>query len=175
MGRLYFAYGSNLDLDGMAARCLDSEPVASATVTGWELTFRGVADIEPRKGVLTHGALWRISRRDLERLDVYEGYPRLYRREPVTVRTQDGPFRAIAYVMNDDYVGLPSTAYYEVIKRGYAQWGLPVIDLDMALAKVKDRLYERGSGRLCATDRSACNRRIRRGGCLRGPVSLDGV
>ena len=51
---------------------------------------------------------------------------------------------ALTYVMNDDYVGLPSLSYYRAIKRGYEQWDLPVLALDIAVAKVKDRLYDRG-------------------------------
>src|SRR4051794_30063719 len=121
--RLYFAYGSNLNLDGMASRCPDSESVGVATLGRWALTFRGVADIESRKGARTHGALWRISARDLERLDAYEGYPGLYRRELLPVQAADGRVQAITYVMNDDYLGLPSSAYYRAIKRGYEQWG----------------------------------------------------
>jgi gamma-glutamylcyclotransferase (GGCT)/AIG2-like uncharacterized protein YtfP len=142
--RLYFAYGSNLDLDAMASRCPDSEPVGVATLGGWALTFRGVADIEPRKGARTHGAVWRISARDLERLDAYEGYPGLYRREFVSVQASDGAVRAITYVMNDDYLGLPSPPYYRTIRRGYEQWGLPMLALEMAQAQVKNRLYDLG-------------------------------
>ncbi|MEK6327803.1 MAG: gamma-glutamylcyclotransferase family protein [Actinomycetota bacterium] len=142
--RLYFAYGSNLNLDGMAARCPDSEPVGVATVGGWALTFRGVADIEPRKGTRTQGAVWRISARDLERLDVYEGYPGLYRRELVTVQATDGAVQALTYVMNDDYLGLPSALYYRAIRRGYEQWGLPIEALERALAAVMDRLFDLG-------------------------------
>jgi hypothetical protein len=142
--RLYFAYGSNLNLDGMAARCPDSEPVGVAILGGWALTFRGVADIERREGARTHGALWRISDRDLEGLDAYEGYPRLYRRELVPVRTAEDELVALTYVMNDDYLGLPSLPYYGTIKRGYEQWGLPLLALDMALAQVKDRLHDLG-------------------------------
>jgi gamma-glutamylcyclotransferase (GGCT)/AIG2-like uncharacterized protein YtfP len=142
--RLYFAYGSNLSLEGMASRCPDSEPVGRATLDGWALTFNGVADIERREGARTQGALWRISDRDLERLDAYEGYPGLYRRELVTVRIGEGEVVALTYVMNDDYVGLPSPSYHETIKRGYEQWDLPILALDMAVAKVTDRLYHRG-------------------------------
>ena len=141
---LYFAYGSNLDLEGMASRCPDSEPVGRAILDGWTLTFRGVADIERRAGLQTHGALWRISDRDLERLDAYEGYPSLYRRELVPVRTAEGELVALTYVMNDDYLGLPSLPYYGTIKRGYEHWGLPMLALEMALAQVKNRLYDLG-------------------------------
>ena len=78
---LYFAYGSNLDHEGMARRCPDSGRSGRATLEGWQLTFQGVADIRRRAGARTQGALWRISDRDLERLDTYEGYPSLYGRE----------------------------------------------------------------------------------------------
>lgn len=140
----YFAYGSNLNLEGMRSRCPGSEPVGAACLQGWTLTFRGVADIERVTGARTRGALWSISDRDLGRLDAYEGWPSLYRRELVSVSAADGEILAIAYVMNDDYVGLPSLAYYASIERGYEQWGLPIIELEMALAQVKDRLYDHG-------------------------------
>src|SRR5512133_1439850 len=87
-GQLYFAYGSNLSLEGMDARCPDAKPIGPAILHDWALTFQGVADIEPRAGTRTHGALWRISDSDLERLDRYEGYPGLYRRELVAVCTE---------------------------------------------------------------------------------------
>jgi len=141
---LYFAYGSNLHYEGMASRCPDSRPIGRAMLDGWTLTFRGVADIKPREGSRTHGALWSISDRDLDRLDRYEGYPSLYRRELVVVKAERDQLVAITYVMNDDYIGLPSPSYYRTIKRGYKQWELPILDLEMTLAEVKDRLYDRG-------------------------------
>jgi hypothetical protein len=49
--------------------------------------------------------------------------------------------------MNDDYLGLPSPAYYASIERGYEQWELPVPDLATALDKVKERLKRRGISR----------------------------
>ena len=70
----------------MARRCPDSAPVGPAMLEGWQLTFQGVADIERHPGARTHGALWRISQRDLEQLDRYEGYPCLYGREQLPVR-----------------------------------------------------------------------------------------
>ena len=141
---LYFAYGSNLDPEAMAQRCPDSEPVGRAVLDGWTLTFRGVADIEPRDGGRTEGAVWRISSRDLERLDLYEGYPSFYRRELRRVRVEDGKLEAIVYVMNDDYVGLPSTPYYRTIERGYRDWGLPLAALEAALLAATGRLRDLG-------------------------------
>ena len=117
-----------------------------ATLEGWQLTFQGVADIRRRRGARTHGALWRISDRDLERLDTYEGYPSLYGREKVPVLSGDDELVAVTYVMRDEdhYLGLPSAAYLDTIRRGYEQWELPLIALDFAVAQVKNRLFDLG-------------------------------
>ena len=105
---LYFAYGSNLDSEGMASRCPEREPVAPAILKDWALTFRGVADVERCEGAVVHGAVWRITAADLDRLDAYEGYPGLYRRELVAVYAEGPAATALVYVMNEDYLGLPS-------------------------------------------------------------------
>ena len=38
---LYFAYGSNLDLEQMAQRCPDAEIVGPVRLENYELRFRG--------------------------------------------------------------------------------------------------------------------------------------
>ena len=146
---LYFAYGSNLNHEGMGRRCPDSRPIGPATLEGWQLTFQGVADIRRRPGARTQGALWRISDGDLARLDNYEGYPSLYGREKVSVRVGEDELLAVTYVMREeeDYLGLPSPGYLATIKRGYEQWGLPIIALDFAVAQVKDRFFDLGISR----------------------------
>ena len=143
----YFAYGSNLNFEGMAGRCADAVPAGAATLEHWALTFRGVADIERVRGRLTHGALWGISDHDLERLDRYEGYPSLYRRRLVSVRVGERLVGALTYVMDDDYQGLPSPFYYETIEQGYEQWDLPLAALEEAAARARDRLEEAGLSR----------------------------
>ena len=54
-GKLYFAYGSNINLDQMAYRCPDAQVVGPVKLEGWELLFRGsgVATISPKKGAAT--------------------------------------------------------------------------------------------------------------------------
>ena len=53
-GKLYFAYGSNINLDQMAQRCPDAQVVGPVTLENYELLFRGnlrgagVATIAPR-------------------------------------------------------------------------------------------------------------------------------
>ena len=99
--KLYFAYGSNMNLNQMAFRCPDAEVVESVRLEGYRLAFRtngggnGVATILPKEGSYVDGVLWRISERDEQHLDHYEGFPFLYGKEPVTVTNQDGVRREI--------------------------------------------------------------------------------
>ena len=66
--RLYFAYGSNINLEQMAARCPAAQVVGPAVLDGYELLFRGnrrgtgVATIEPLLGSQVHGLLWELWR-----------------------------------------------------------------------------------------------------------------
>ena len=78
--KLYFAYGSNMNLNQMAFRCPDAEVVESVRLEGYRLAFRtngggnGVATILPEEGSYVDGVLWRISERDEQHLDHYEGF-----------------------------------------------------------------------------------------------------
>ena len=63
-------------------------------------------------------------------LDRYEGYPRLYIKQTLEVRTFDGQrVPVMAYIMNPELhlkPSLPPRDYYLGIKAGYEQNGLPV-------------------------------------------------
>lgn len=136
-GKMYFAYGSNINLDQMAYRCPDAQVVGPVTLEGWELLFRGsgVATIGPKEGGTVYGLLWQLTP-DCERsLDRYEGYPHLYGKEPVTVRDAQGQeFTVMAYIMTERYrtPAVPPTHYYQGIQEGYRQNGLPVAELKKA-------------------------------------------
>ena len=127
----YFAYGSNMNLNQMAFRCPDAEVVEPVRLEGYCLAFRtngggnGVATILPEEGSYVDGVLWRISERDEQHLDHYEGFPYLYGKEPVTVTNQDGVRQEImAYTMNSPYKdvpALPSPSYLEGILHGCRQ------------------------------------------------------
>jgi hypothetical protein len=62
---LYFAYGSNLNMDQMRQRCPDSTGVSTAVLDGWQLVERTYADIEKCPGECVNGALYEISKNDL--------------------------------------------------------------------------------------------------------------
>ena len=140
--KLYFAYGSNINLDQMAQRCPDAQVVGSVRLEGYELLFRGatrgygVATIAPKEGGFVHGLLWKLTPQSEQALDMYEGYPRLYDKELVTVRDAEGRgLSVMAYVMTNlpqRAPALPSPYYYNGIQEGYRDNGLPLGALKQA-------------------------------------------
>jgi len=135
---LYFAYGSNIDLEQMARRCPAAQVVGPVTLENYELAFRGsgVATIVPKKGGVVHGLLWSITPLCEQALDRYEGYPRHYTKEAVTVRGADGREASVmVYVMAEEWSrhpALPSETYYGIIQRGFEENHLPVSSLEGA-------------------------------------------
>ena len=135
---LYFAYGSNIDLKQMARRCPAAQVVGPGILENYELAFRGsgFATIVPKKGSVVHGLLWSTTPLCEQALDRYEGYPRHYTKEPVTVRGADGREASVmAYVMAEEWShhpALPSETYYGIIRRGFEENGLPVSSLEDA-------------------------------------------
>ena len=134
---MYFAYGSNINLGQMEYRCPDASVVGPVALENYELLFRrgGFATIAPKEGSTVHGLLWQITP-DCERsLDRYEGYPRFYDKQMVTVRDGEGrSLSVMAYIMNERFREpmLPTTTYYNGILEGYRQNGLPVTALKKA-------------------------------------------
>ena len=136
-GKLYFAYGSNINLEQMAYRCPDAQVAGPVKLEGWELLFRGsgVATIGPKEGAAVHGLLWQLTP-DCERsLDRYEGFPHLYEKKSVSVTDKSGQtVTVMAYIMTERYraPAVPPTSYYQGILEGYRQNGLPVAALKKA-------------------------------------------
>jgi phage replication-related protein YjqB (UPF0714/DUF867 family)/gamma-glutamylcyclotransferase (GGCT)/AIG2-like uncharacterized protein YtfP len=123
----YFAYGSNLSAQQMAARCPDAVDPRRATLADhdWLINQRGVATIEPLAGSEVHGVLWHVSDRDLATLDSAEGVPVRYRRDRLTVHTDDGPSEAWVYIDHRVDPGPPRPGYLERIIDGAHQHDLP--------------------------------------------------
>lgn len=134
---LYFAYGSNINLEQMACRCPDACVVGPVFLEDYELLFRrgGFATIAPKAGGRVHGLLWSLTRSCERSLDRYEGYPRFYDKRTVTVR--DGLGRSLsvmAYIMDERFREpmLPTDSYYHGILEGYRQNGMPTEPLKQA-------------------------------------------
>lgn len=149
--KLYFAYGSNLDLEQMAQRCPDAETVGPVRLENYELRFRGngFATVTPKKGSVVYGLVWKITPNCEQSLDRYEGYPRHYTKETVTVKDAAGAeIPVMVYIMAEPYCrqpALPSPYYYRVIQRGFEANGLPVESLQAAWSRTIDEVW---SGRI---------------------------
>ena len=120
--RLYLAYGSNLNKGQMAYRCPTARPVGSAMIYGWELVFRGVADIVKSKdpNMLLPVGIWEIEPGDEYELDLYEGYRKsgkgLYDKIKVS--------GIMTYQMTRREIARPTTSYFNTILQGYYDFGL---------------------------------------------------
>jgi phage replication-related protein YjqB (UPF0714/DUF867 family)/gamma-glutamylcyclotransferase (GGCT)/AIG2-like uncharacterized protein YtfP len=123
----YFAYGSNLSVAQMAARCPDAIDPRPATLADydWLINERGVATVEPFEGSEVHGILWQVSDSDLASLDCAEGVPVRYRRDRLKVDTNDGPVDAWVYIDHRVEPGHPRDGYLERIVDGATHHGLP--------------------------------------------------
>lgn len=141
----YFAYGSNLHQQQMEERCPDSEPLAPVKLKDHRLLYRrGVATIERFRGDVVYGAVYVISERDLANLDMYEGYPKLYKRKNYELERLDESetIEAIGYYMpaHKYQQSLPSCEYYQTIKTGFQHWDLPVEHLEQNLEEFKEKI-----------------------------------
>ena len=144
---LYFAYGSNINLEQMEHRCPDARLVGPVTLENYELQFRGngFATVAPRESSVVHGLMWKLPPTSEQTLDRYEGYPRHYTKEQVSVRTPDGAVISVmAYIMAEPLCrqpALPSPYYYRVIREGFEANGLPMESLEEAWNKTIDEVF----------------------------------
>lgn len=131
----YLAYGSNLNLRQMKTRCPDAEVVGTAFLKDYQLMFKGsktgsYLTIEKSKGHEVPVGVWLVSRKDLARLDVYEGYPAFYYKKRVNIQLDkknatQGKCEALVYIMHEDRkLGNPTQAYLNTCIEGYNDFGL---------------------------------------------------
>jgi len=122
----YFAYGANLNLQGMGNRCPGFKKVEAALLHNYKLVFRGVADVVPAAGDAVMGAVYLLNKEHFASLDRFEGFPHLYIRKVVEVETLSGrKLKAIIYQMTRKSKPCPpSDSYLSVIIKGLQQWRL---------------------------------------------------
>lgn len=139
--KLYVAYGSNLHLGQMRYRCPDAKVFGTGVLKNYSLTFwgngsgNGVATVLPGADTDVPVAVFEISASDEKSLDVYEGWPRLYRKENIEVLMSDGTtVTGMIYIMNEGHrPTVPSSYYYNVIAAGYNSFGFDTDFLDSAV------------------------------------------
>ena len=132
---LYFAYGSNLHHFQMKKRCKDSIFIKKIELKNFKLTFRSkyrAADIEPKVNSIVPGGLYKISKSDEKKLDIYEDYPNLYKKY---FFKYDGN-KVMTYTMvKKTCFMFPTERYLNVVKRGYYDCKLDNKYLKFALTK----------------------------------------
>lgn len=123
----YFAYGSNLCAQQMAARCPGAHNPRPAVLPDhdWLINERGVATVEPFPGSAVHGVLWHLTDADLAILDRAEGVPTRYRRDLLKVQTTGDVTAAWVYIDHRTEPGPPREGYLERIIGGARHHGLP--------------------------------------------------
>ena len=131
---LYFAYGSNLKLSQLLRRCPGSTVAGRARLPGYRLAFTrystkrkgGVADIVAEPEAEVWGVLYDVDDEGMASLDAFEGVPRAYRRETVTVTDDEGVEReAQTYIAHRTGEFAPGREYLDLIVTGAREHGLP--------------------------------------------------
>lgn len=137
--QLYWAYGSNLNVEQMRERCPDAKVFGPLNVPNAVLRFRGVADVTYLKGATCPGGLWEVSERDVAALDRYEGIDHktpakgLYSKKHLVAEVDGEKRKILYYQMNEVGIMPPSQWYLDVIAKGYRDFGLDLARLERAL------------------------------------------
>ena len=144
--KLYIAYGSNMNVEQMKYRCPEAKLITSLYLENFRLRFKGdnnysVATIEPAADHLVPVTVWEIMPGDEESLDLFEGYPLLYRKETIELKLGKKRFVAMYYVMNSNgySYGFPSRQYFQTILEGYLDAGFDPKLLHQAVAENVER------------------------------------
>ena len=133
----YFAYGSNLHHFQMKRRCPNCKYIKKIILNNYKLTFRskyGAADIQRAKDHKVYGALYIISKQAEKKLDVYEEYPKLYKK----MYFKHNGERVMTYIMpKKTKLVPPTTRYLNIIKQGYKDCKINIKSLNLALSQLE--------------------------------------
>ena len=137
---LYFAYGSNLNHSQMERRCSGSEYIKNYILKDYKLIFShktnntiyGHANIVENKKSKVLGALWNITKKDEDELDVYEGVEyNYYQKEYFKIKGQ----KVLVYIQNIHYIKKPNSTYLHTIIKGYKDCKLEIFGLKKTISK----------------------------------------
>lgn len=133
MKKYYIAYGSNMKTNDMKKRCPTAKRIGKFEMTGYRLMFNKYATIIKAENSSVPAVLWEISEEDEKSLDIYEGFPKLYRKETVTLYINDKKADAFIYIMNDFVPYPPAKEYFNIILSSYKEFGFSTDNLKEAL------------------------------------------
>lgn len=144
MTKLYFAYGSNLNVSQMARRCPAAVKVGKFMLADAKLVFRGVADVVGEPGAVCPGGIWLITAACEEALDRYESYnpvdpeAGMYCKTVLPITGYGEHTELMLYQMNSTGIMPPSIYYLNSIKQGYKDFGLALAPLKAAIKESWD-------------------------------------
>lgn len=124
----YFAYGANMDRGHMSRTAPGAVLLGHAVLDGYRVVIgkAGYGTVVPGGDTVVHGILWRLTERDEEALDDFEGIAQgLYRKDVVAVRTAAGVEQAMVYLATDDRPGVTSADYVRQVVAAARAAGLP--------------------------------------------------
>jgi|TARA_B100000780_G_scaffold36518_1_gene22756 gamma-glutamylcyclotransferase (GGCT)/AIG2-like uncharacterized protein YtfP len=120
----------------MKRRCKDSVFLKKINLKNFRLTFRSkyrAADIEPKRNSIVPGALFKISKSDEKKLDVYEDFPNLYKKYYFIYYGK----KIMTYTMTRKTLfAFPTERYLNIVKRGYKDCNLDKKQLSKALKSI---------------------------------------
>ena len=170
---LYVAYGSNLNVQQMSYRCPRATVAFTGYLINWKLLYRGsrtgsYATVKRQKGSRVPVAVWNIDNKNEKALDLYEGYPRFYRKKNVFVQLKNGTRKkAMIYLLPDSAtVGKPSNRYVETVLQGYKDMGFDTDYLYDSLEYNLKEMYKSPNGTI---------RAILDGTVFRAPIVVKGI
>ena len=127
---LHFAYASNMSRAAMRAHARGAVPLGVAALTDhrFVITADGYASVEPARGRLVHGVLWRLTPRDRVKLDVWENLAAgLYGADMLPVQQAGRRRIALIYIARPQRAGRPRTGYMEIVLAAAREWELPPV------------------------------------------------
>ncbi len=131
---LYFAYGSNMNINQMNNRCPNGfEKYINNVLSDYVLGFdqSGYANIKEQEESYVPGVVYKISKECLKSLDSYEGYPNHYNRLIVSLYdfSTRTALKSWVYIQPpENFGGVPNKSYLNIIIAGaeenklYSNW-----------------------------------------------------
>lgn len=119
---MYFAYGSNMLLARLRARCPSAEPTGAAELTGYELNWHkqskdgsGKCSIAQSNNSCVFGVLYQIADTDKRTLDRAEGLGHGYDEVCVQISIEGKCLTAITYQATDIDESLKPYSWYQAL------------------------------------------------------------
>ena len=128
--RLHFAYGSNLSFAQMDSRCPENTQMGIGTLHGyrWIISSRGYANVVKSDSDYVMGRIYKMNKRDEDRLDKKEGYnsiPSCYDKETLSIIADGVSCDCFVYVDPVIQEGPPKNEYIDKINAGLVDSKFP--------------------------------------------------